>query len=321
MFGSVSSDDISSTLVSKVGFDNQLTLRVVYKAAVVENKQQEAVMRELDLLKSMSKTASFASCPCLPALKATYSDKANLYVLYENKLCCSVGEIMDSLGDDHTLDEAAVKHVAMCVISGLEVLHQAGVVYRGISPDTLLVSTDGMVTLANFQHSRQNPDGNLTICGSPEYLAPEVVVQQGHGISADYWTLGVLLYELFANETPFHASNEIDIYAKICRHKAGGLTGNLPADATIRTAGKGGAIAWIEKLLEPDPELRVGSLANAGGNVRKGAAGWISGKNWKTFSSATFEEEAAKQLLQKVEAGNAVKTIAYKGNGRWCEGW
>jgi hypothetical protein len=109
MFGSVSSDDISSTLVSKVGFDNQLTLRVVYKAAVVENKQQEAVMRELDLLKSMSKTASFASCPCLPALKATYSDKANLYVLYENKLCCSVGEIMDSLGDEHTLQSIRVE--------------------------------------------------------------------------------------------------------------------------------------------------------------------------------------------------------------------
>lgn len=87
-FGSITSDETSNTLVCKVGAGGSqpnFTLKVLYKSSVVEHKQEEAAVRELDLLKTMSKNSAFSSCPCLPSLKSTYTDKNNLCVCRERE--------------------------------------------------------------------------------------------------------------------------------------------------------------------------------------------------------------------------------------------
>jgi len=207
----------------------------------------------------------------------------------------------------------------MCCIVALEAIHANGVVYRGLSPDTLLVSQDGVVILSNFQHARQNPEGNFTICGTPEYLAPEVVQQQGHGLTADFWTLGVVLYELFTDSTPFQAPNELDVYAKICRHKLNGLKDLEGTTDNLKEAGKGGALAWIEKLVDPNAEKRLGG--SNGESARKAAGSWIGASEWKKFENKFFMDEAANQLRNKISAGDGLMASEYKGKSDWCEGW
>ena len=119
------------------------------------------------------------SSQSLPSLQSTYTDSNCLYALYEEPICCSIACVNEEM--DGKWDEACIKHIAMCAILGLAALHGNGVVYRGISPETLLLTKDGNVLLSNFQYARQNPEGNVTICGAPEYLAPEVVQQQVRG--------------------------------------------------------------------------------------------------------------------------------------------
>ena len=226
-------DEFSSTVVCKLtgeGGDESAkhTLRVIYKKAVVEQKHQESIVREMDLLKSLSKHSQFSNCPCLPSLISTYSDPQNLYALFQDSLCCSVSCVSEELGG--VWDDSKAKHVAMCALLGLEAVHAHGVVYRGLnsevsvselqgtspliilhgdktylfpprcslllrrfqrnqlrSSQSLLLAKDGNIVLTNFQYARQNPEGNVTICGPPEYLAPEVVQQQGHGPVSDLW--------------------------------------------------------------------------------------------------------------------------------------
>jgi len=108
-FGSVYSEETFGILVSRIGNNEPMAMKVIYKKAVEEQKQEESIVRELDLLKVLSKSTQFANCPCLPSLKSTYTDQSRLYVLFENSFASSVGEIVDSLGEGKGLDDAAVK--------------------------------------------------------------------------------------------------------------------------------------------------------------------------------------------------------------------
>ena len=140
-------------------------------------------MREMDLLKSLSKHSQFSNCPSLPSLLSTYCDPQNLYVLYQDPLACSLACIGEELGGKW--NDSQVKHVAMCALLGLEAIHAHGVVYRGVNSESLVLTETGNVVLTNFQYARQNPEGNVTICGPPEYLAPEVRMNKSVGEKLD----------------------------------------------------------------------------------------------------------------------------------------
>ena len=86
-----------------------------------------------------------------------------------------------------------------------------------------MLNTEGNIMFSDFRYSKQSDEGSVTMCGPPEYFAPEVCQQLGHGMGCDFWSLGVVLYEVLFGDTPFTAKTDLDIIAKICRHKRGGL--------------------------------------------------------------------------------------------------
>ena len=271
-------------------------------------------MREIDLLKTLSKVKNFSECAYIAAVKSTYVDKDCLYVLYEQPVCCNLSTLADSFPGG-VLDEASAKYIAMCIMVALDAVHSQMVVYRGISPETISIAADGSALLHDFHNARQNPDGNVTICGTPEFLAPEVVQQQGHGFPSDYWTLGVLIHYMLEGETPFEASNEINVYAKICRHVAGSLK--------VGAAGKGGkggkpvskeCESFLNKLICPDPNNRLGGK-------RLKAEAWCSTGEWQKMQSVKIAKLASEQMALRVgEAdGSKKQDKGYKGNNDWCE--
>lgn len=280
--GAVNVDEFSSTVVCRIegegmsGGEPKHALRVIYKKSVVEQKHQEALTREMDLLKSLSKHSQFSNCPSLPSLLSTYSDPQNLYVLYQDPLSCSLACIGEELGGKW--DDSQVKHVAMCALLGLEAIHAHGVVYRGVNSESLVLTESGNVVLSNFQYARQNPEGNVTICGPPEYLAPEVVQQQGHGAASDLWQLGVALYELAQGGTPFEAPNELDVYAKICRHRYGTLGTNLKEGTHLKSKQGVKCLQFLEACIHPDPAMRL-----TAGAAKKD--GWFTSSEWKKLSN------------------------------------
>jgi serine/threonine protein kinase len=151
-----------------------------------------------------------------PALLASYRDNNAYHLLFAAPIVASLESLLVQ-GNDR------IRHldfIAAAVISALEDLHKAGIVYRSIQPEGIHLDASGKVVLLEYSSSKVDGVGKqtFTLCGAPDYMAPEQVSQQGHNESVDFWALGVLLYELFTGENPFIPSGnvtELGIFLKI----------------------------------------------------------------------------------------------------------
>ena len=109
---------------------------------------------------------------------------------------CTSGDFYDVLKRDGHFQPAAVK-VALChLLLALEHLHGAGIVHRDLKPENLLLNDRGHTKLTDFGFAKSVRFRTFTLCGTPEYMSPEQVSSQGHGVATDLWALGVLLFEL-----------------------------------------------------------------------------------------------------------------------------
>lgn len=98
-----------------------------------------------------------------------------------------------------------------------EYLHSYNVIYRDLKPENLLIDKDGYLKLTDFGFAKIVKSRTYTLCGTPEYLAPEILTNKGHGKGVDWWTLGVLLYEMVAGIDPFNDDDPMGIYKKILK--------------------------------------------------------------------------------------------------------
>lgn len=154
--------------------------------------------------------------------------------------------------------DIAAKYMAN-VILAVEHIHSKGFAYRDIKAENLLFSANGYLKLADFGMAKKLPysTGNgstqyrtYTLCGTPEYLAPEVILTQGHDKSCDIWSLGILLYELLCGITPFTSSNRQKIFQRIVRSDKF-LSIPINMDPHSRNI--------VRKLLNPNPGKRIGT--------------------------------------------------------------
>lgn len=86
-----------------------------------------------------------------------------------------------------------------------------------MKPENILIAKDGYIKLTDFGFSKKIENRTFTLCGTPEYLAPEILLNQGHGKSVDWWTMGVLLYEMIAGIDPFSDKDAMSIYNNILK--------------------------------------------------------------------------------------------------------
>lgn len=101
-----------------------------------------------------------------------------------------------------------------------EYLHNKNIIFRDLKPENLLIGNDGYLKLTDFGFAKILNEGRtFTICGTPEYIAPEVILNQGHGKAVDWWTLGVLIYEMHAGIDPFSDDDAMGIYKNILKGK------------------------------------------------------------------------------------------------------
>jgi len=100
-----------------------------------------------------------------------------------------------------------------------EYLHSKNIIYRDLKPENLLIAKDGYLKLTDFGFAKVVDGRTYTLCGTPEYLAPEILLNKGHGKPVDYWTLGILTYEMIAGIDPFTDEDPMAIYQKILKGK------------------------------------------------------------------------------------------------------
>ena len=174
-------------------------LKCLNRRLVVANGQQRAVARERAVMTGVSH-------PFCARLVRTFKDAHAVYLLLE---WCPGGELLRHLPRDTGvgLPQPAVRFYVACVALALEHLHVNGIIYRDIKPENCLLDAEGYLKLCDFGFAKRLGPGaegaTFTVCGTPDFMAPEVIRGVGHGRAADLWSLGVLAYELFAGRPPF----------------------------------------------------------------------------------------------------------------------
>ena len=129
------------------------------------------------------------------------------------------GELFQHLRNQRFLPEDKVKFYSAIIGLSLEYLHTHGIVYRDIKPENILIDADGYLRLVDFGMAKvlQGDEKAKSFCGTPEYLAPEIITGEGHNKSADWWSYGILMYEMFFGIPPFFCDNQEKMYQLITR--------------------------------------------------------------------------------------------------------
>lgn len=178
------------------------------------------------------------------------------------------GTLHDVLARCFRLEEDDARFYVGCVLLGLEAIHGAGVVYRDLKPENLLLDEAGYAKIGDFGFAkRTNGDRCFSVCGTEHYSAPEVLAHTGSTFAVDFWSTGIVLFELVTGRTPFETPGRTP-YMTYRRACAGRFTVpdyvSEPCESLLRA------------LLTPDPAVRLG----AGGCAAVMAHPWFAPLDW-----------------------------------------
>ncbi|KAH7726828.1 ribosomal protein S6 kinase 2 alpha-like protein [Aphelenchoides avenae] len=166
------------------------------------------------------------------------------------------GDLFTRLSKEVMFTEEDVKFYLAELILALSHLHSLGIVYRDLKPENILLDSDGHINITDFGLSKESIDSDdktYSFCGTIEYMAPEVVNRRGHSIAADWWSLGVLTYEMLTGHLPFHGENRKDTMALI-----------LKAKLTMPQFLSPDAQSLLRALFKRNPVNRLGAASNGG---------------------------------------------------------
>jgi len=149
-------------------------------------------------------------------LKGIKQDKNFIYYLLEY---VPGGELFTLLRTEIVFHPDKAKFYAAQIIMVFVYLHSMDIIYRDLKPENLLISYNGYIKFIDFGLAKKVTDKTYTICGTPEYFAPEIVLNKGYSKPVDWWTLGVLVYEMMIGIDPFNDEDPMMIYQKIINGK------------------------------------------------------------------------------------------------------
>jgi serine/threonine protein kinase len=152
-----------------------------------------------------------------------------------------------------------------------EYLHSKHIIYRDLKPENILIDQEGYLKLTDFGFAKFCETRTYTLCGTPEYLAPEVLLNKGHGKPVDWWTLGILTYEMIAGIDPFNDEDPMAIYQKILKGKI-----RFPRDFDKN------AKSLVKHLLVADVTKRYGQLKNGADDIKNHR--WYKHLDWYKLS-------------------------------------
>ncbi|KAG5518856.1 hypothetical protein PMAC_002387 [Pneumocystis sp. 'macacae'] len=236
--------------VRKIDNNRIYAMKVISKKVIVQKKEIMHTIGERDILVR----TTISDSPFIIGLKFSFQTPTDLY-LVTNYM--SGGELFWHLQKEGRFSEPRAKFYIAELILALEHLHNHDIIYRDLKPENILLDANGHISLCDFGLSKANLSSNSTtntFCGTTEYLAPEVLLDDsGYTKSVDFWSLGVLVFEMCCGWSPFYAEDTQQMYKNIAFGKV-----RFPKDA-LSLEGRN----FVKELLIRNPKLRLGATRDA----------------------------------------------------------
>ncbi|KAI9278240.1 kinase-like domain-containing protein [Phascolomyces articulosus] len=240
-------------------------MKVLKKMDVVRLKQVAHTKNERDVLMHISH-------PFIVNLWGTFQDDVNLYMVMDY---VPGGELFSYLRKSKRFTEPTAKFYGAQTLLALIYLHGHDICYRDLKPENILIDATGNIRITDFGFAKRVPDVTWTLCGTPDYLAPEVIQSKGYGKAVDYWSLGILIYEMLAGYPPFYDESQFKLYEKI-------LTSELKFPPHFSAEARD----LLKHLLTSDLTRRYGNLKN----------GYRDITNHPWFADINFEKLLQRQV-------------------------
>ncbi|XP_037910317.1 cGMP-dependent protein kinase, isozyme 1 isoform X2 [Hermetia illucens] len=241
-------------------------LKCLKKKHILDTRQEEHVFSERTIMLS-------CNTPFICRLYRTFKDSKYVYMLLE---ACMGGEVWTILRDRGCFDENTAQFIIGCVLQAFEYLHSRGIIYRDLKPENLMLDERGYVKLVDFGFAKYigHSSKTWTFCGTPEYVAPEIILNKGHDRAVDYWALGILIHELLNGTPPFTANDPMKTYNII-------LKGIDMVDFPKHMSRS--AVMLIKRLCRDVPAERLGYQKGGIQDIKKHK--WFQGFDWDGLDS------------------------------------
>eukprot|EP00931_Biecheleriopsis_adriatica_P103471 TRINITY_DN7829_c0_g1_i2.p1 TRINITY_DN7829_c0_g1~~TRINITY_DN7829_c0_g1_i2.p1 ORF type:complete len:799 (+),score=205.99 TRINITY_DN7829_c0_g1_i2:100-2496(+) len=244
-------------------------LKGLSKGYIVKTGMQDSVMNEKNILMM---TNSFF----ITKLHETFNGTQTLYFLLEP---CLGGELYATYNRKglHGMEKHC-KYYSAGVVYAFEHLHERHIIYRDLKPENLLLTEQGHIKLTDMGLAKFVIGKTYTTCGTPDYFAPELIASSGHTNAVDWWTLGVLIFELMSGHPPFESAYPMQIYAKVTK----GIS-----KVTFPSQCSAACKSLIEGLLQNDPSQRL--PMKQGGIKNLMTHKWIQDFDWEGMKNMALQ--------------------------------
>ena len=227
--------------------DKYVAIKILKKNKIIKFKQVDHILNELKIL-------SLIDHPFIIKFDGFTQDPKYLYIILE---LINGGEMFTYLRKIGKFPENQSIFYAGQIVQIFEYLHSKNIIYRDLKPENILFDNKGYLKLVDFGFAKICKGRTYTLCGTPGYISPEIILNKGHGKPVDWWTLGILIYEMIAGIDPFNDEDTMAIYQKVIKCKIK-FPSYFPSDAK----------SLVRHLLVKDLSKRYGNLKGGVNDIK-----------------------------------------------------
>lgn len=262
-------------------------IKTVSKSLTFVRKEQQHAYNERDALSTLTHT----DCPYTMRAYGVFQDETHLHYVMEY---LPGGDLFKYMVDYNTFDDAGARFLVAQLALAVEHMRSQDIAFRDIKPENMLVDQDGYLKICDFGFAKRIARGerSYTMCGTPEYLAPELLRAKGHTKDVDVWAIGIFAYELLCGHTPFEGGDSRATHMRIL----GGE--EVPYPSHLSDA----SVDFIRSLLMDDNTDRLG--CGPAGFAELYSHAWFSGFDWDALRERRLESPIDVRVYHPFDTSN-----------------